>query len=119
MHAQGFSWASARSLVSVALVGACVTWASCAVAQGELPSTNPGARQDRAQGAPELQTDRPQAPATVAGDEAVPGGDEPVDDTVEEARRRFDRGVRLYAEGDYPLALIEFERAYELVSNYR
>lgn len=38
---------------------------------------------------------------------------------VEEARRRFDRGVRLYSEGDFTLALIEFERAYELVANYR
>jgi tetratricopeptide (TPR) repeat protein len=40
-------------------------------------------------------------------------------DVVEEARRRFDRGLSLYTEGDFTLALIEFERAYELVSNYR
>jgi hypothetical protein len=38
---------------------------------------------------------------------------------VQEARRRFDRGIRLYGEGDFGLALIEFERAYELVANYR
>ena len=38
---------------------------------------------------------------------------------VEEARRRFDRGVKLYSEGDFTLAVIEFERAYELVANYR
>lgn len=40
-------------------------------------------------------------------------------EVVQEARRRFDRGIRLYGEGDFALALIEFERAYELVANYR
>lgn len=38
---------------------------------------------------------------------------------VAEAKQRFDRGLELYSEGEYPLALIEFTRAYELVSNYR
>lgn len=38
---------------------------------------------------------------------------------VEEAKQRFDRGLDLYSEGEYPLALIEFTRAYELVPNYR
>jgi hypothetical protein len=36
-----------------------------------------------------------------------------------EAKQRFDRGFELYEEGEYPLALIEFSRAYELVPNYR
>jgi hypothetical protein len=36
-----------------------------------------------------------------------------------EAKQRFDRGFELYDEGEYPLALIEFTRAYELVPNYR
>jgi hypothetical protein len=36
-----------------------------------------------------------------------------------EAKQRFDRGYELYEEGEYPLALIEFNRAYELVPNYR
>jgi hypothetical protein len=36
-----------------------------------------------------------------------------------EAKQRFDRGFELYEEGEYPLALIEFNRAYELVPNYR
>jgi tetratricopeptide (TPR) repeat protein len=36
-----------------------------------------------------------------------------------EAKQRFDRGFELYEEGEYPLALIEFRRAYELVPNYR
>ncbi len=40
-------------------------------------------------------------------------------EVIDEARRRFDRGVQLYNDEDYALALIEFERAYELVANYR
>jgi hypothetical protein len=36
-----------------------------------------------------------------------------------EARERFDRGLELYREGDYAVALVEFQRAYELVPNYR
>jgi len=35
------------------------------------------------------------------------------------AKQRFDRGLDLHSEGEYPLALIEFTRAYELVPNYR
>ncbi len=55
-----------------------------------------------------------ETPASVSPPEA---GQSP--DTTEEARRRFDRGVKLYVEGDFALALIEFDRAYELVANYR
>lgn len=40
-------------------------------------------------------------------------------EVIDEARRRFDRGVQLYNDEDFALALIEFERAYDLVSNYR
>lgn len=36
-----------------------------------------------------------------------------------EASERFRKGIGFYEEGDYRLALIEFERAYELVPNYR
>jgi tetratricopeptide (TPR) repeat protein len=36
-----------------------------------------------------------------------------------EARQRYDRGIRLYAEGEFALAVIEFERAYTLVPDYR
>jgi hypothetical protein len=38
---------------------------------------------------------------------------------VEDAGTRYQRGVELYNEGDYKLALIEFERAYELSKNWR
>jgi hypothetical protein len=35
------------------------------------------------------------------------------------ARGHFSRGVQLYEDSDYGLALIEFERAYALVADYR
>lgn len=36
-----------------------------------------------------------------------------------QASERFDRGVALYAEGNLDAALVQLERAYELVPNYR
>ncbi len=57
-------------------------------------------------------TTAPEAPEVGAEAEASEA-------TVNEARRRFDQGIALYDDGDYSLALIEFERAYELVPNYR
>ncbi len=39
--------------------------------------------------------------------------------SVDEAGRRYDRGLKFYAEGEYRLAVIEFERTYELVPDYR
>jgi len=35
------------------------------------------------------------------------------------ARERFDEGVRLFEEGEYVLSLAQFERAFELTSDYR
>jgi tetratricopeptide (TPR) repeat protein len=40
-------------------------------------------------------------------------------DGKQEAARRFEHGISLYEEGDYALALAEFERVYELVPDYR
>ena len=37
----------------------------------------------------------------------------------QEAARRFEHAIKLYEEGDYTLALAEFERVYELVPDYR
>jgi hypothetical protein len=37
----------------------------------------------------------------------------------EEAAQRFQRGLGFYGDGDYALALIEFDRAYLLVPDYR
>jgi hypothetical protein len=37
----------------------------------------------------------------------------------QEAARRFEHAIKLYEEGDYTLALAEFERVYQLVPDYR
>ncbi len=37
----------------------------------------------------------------------------------EEASNHFKRGLQLFDEADYTLALVEFERAYQLAPNYR
>ena len=37
----------------------------------------------------------------------------------QQASERFDRGVALYAEGNLDAALVQLERAYELVPNYK
>lgn len=39
--------------------------------------------------------------------------------TTAEANDRYNRGVRLYEEGDYPASLAEFRRAYGLVPAYQ
>ncbi len=68
---------------------------------------------------------RAAAPATGAATPAKPGAGvveaagEPSAAVLLEAKQRFDRGFDLYDEGEYPLALIEFSRAYELVPNYK
>jgi len=38
---------------------------------------------------------------------------------TEEARTRYNRGIELYNDGDYKLALIEFQRSYDLAPNWR
>ncbi|RYZ08703.1 MAG: PEGA domain-containing protein [Myxococcales bacterium] len=62
-------------------------------------------------------------PATPAGPTPPSGtaspADKPSPAAVEEAGRRYDRGLKFYSEGDYRLAVIEFERTYELVPDYR
>jgi tetratricopeptide (TPR) repeat protein len=45
--------------------------------------------------------------------------DEPSPAAVTEASQRYDRGLKLYSEGEYRLAVIEFERAFELVPDHR
>ncbi|HEU4579965.1 MAG TPA: PEGA domain-containing protein [Polyangiaceae bacterium] len=88
----------------------------------------------RAQAAPSASAPAPSAPADkaapaapdsaapapgAAAPEAAPAAAAPSAAAMEEAKQRFDRGLDLYTEGEYPLALIEFRRAYELVPNYR
>ncbi len=59
----------------------------------------------------------PAAAAAPAAGDAAPA--EPSPEAVKEAAQRYERGLELYSEGDYGLAVIEFERAYELVPNYK
>jgi hypothetical protein len=44
---------------------------------------------------------------------------QPTKEALDEARSRYERATQLYAEGDYKLAIIEFNRAYELAPNYK
>lgn len=60
----------------------------------------------------------PPSPSTTSV-EPAPSPEAPSPEALQEAKQRFDRGFELYEEGEYPLALIEFNRAYELVPNYR
>lgn len=43
----------------------------------------------------------------------------PTDAAVREAGKHYNRGLTLYREGEHTLAVIEFDRAYELVPDYR
>jgi len=38
---------------------------------------------------------------------------------LDEAQRRFQRGIELYREADFNAALVEFKRAYEMVPTYK
>jgi len=56
------------------------------------------------------------APAAAKADAPAT---EPSAQAVKEARERYERGLSLYSGGEYLLALVEFERAYQLAPNYR
>ena len=67
-------------------------------------------------------TDAPPPPspaATPGTTPAAPATAAPPSDAQEEASVHFKRGLQLFDEGDYTLALVEFERAYQLAPNYR
>ncbi len=89
-----------------------------ASAQGSQATLSQGdAAEERAEG----EAARPARDDATAG---APGGaeagsDQEPDGKVAEARQRFDRGLQLYRDGDYELALIEFSRAYEIVPDFR
>lgn len=62
-------------------------------------------------------------PNGASGD-AKPAADAPADSAptpqaLKEAAERYERGLSLYSGGEYLLALVEFERAYQLAPNYR
>jgi hypothetical protein len=61
------------------------------------------------------------APLLAAGSAAAqqPTEEATLSPREQEAGDRFKKGAEFFKQGDYKLALIEFERAYELVPNYR
>jgi tetratricopeptide (TPR) repeat protein len=61
--------------------------------------------------------DAPASPVPPAS--TPPAAPAPASDAQEEASVHFKRGLQLFDEGDYTLALVEFERAYQLAPNYR
>lgn len=58
------------------------------------------------------------APATEAPASAAPAA-APTPEVLKEAADHYQRGLSLYGEGEFVLALVEFERAYQLTPNYR
>jgi hypothetical protein len=92
----------------------CLSWLAPSFAAAEdKPHPAPKAASEDA-------TKAPKADAPAAAVDAAPVPETAASpEVVAEAKQRFDRGFELYNEGDYPLALIEFNRAYELVPNYR
>jgi tetratricopeptide (TPR) repeat protein len=72
----------------------------------------------RAAPAPAATTVAPTEAPPPAPPNAAPAVAEAADPT-EEARLRYERGLSLYSSAEYVLALVEFERAYQLSPNYR
>jgi tetratricopeptide (TPR) repeat protein len=61
---------------------------------------------------------QPDAPATApAPAAAAPAASSP--EVLKEAGERYARGLSLYGDGEFLLALVEFERAYQLSNNYK
>lgn len=69
----------------------------------------------RADDAPSRAPDDPPAPTAPPSAETPPPGDAAAD----EARARHRRGIQLFDEGDFRLALLELERAYALHPSHR
>ena len=91
--------------------GRCSFRAVCIVAA--LGWAHPAAAQDTE--APEENAAADAAGSTETS-EAKPA---PSEEEVKRAASHFERGLQLYNDAEYRLALIEFERAYQLVPNYR
>ena len=58
-------------------------------------------------------------PARAAEGDAPADASGPSEEAVKEAGKRYETGLGMYAEGEFKLAVIEFERAYSLVPDYR
>ena len=85
-------------------------WLAIAAFGSSLVSANAWAQQDPAASAPADAT----KPAGEATTPAVP-----TEEQIAEAARRYDLGLKLYAEGEFRLAVIEFERTYQITKDYR
>jgi hypothetical protein len=59
------------------------------------------------------------APGGGAGGPSSTGGATPTKQQLQEARAHYMRGVQLYNDGDFKLALIEFTRSYDLAPTYK
>jgi PEGA domain len=97
----------------------CLSWLAPSLAEAEDKAKPHPAPKAASEGAPKATNVDAPARAGAAVDAAPATETAASPDVVAEAKQRFDRGFELYNEGDYPLALIEFNRAYELVPNYR
>jgi tetratricopeptide (TPR) repeat protein len=58
------------------------------------------------------------SPAWAQGP-STPADSQPNEEALAEAARRYDLGLKLYAEGEFRLAVIEFERTYQITNDYR
>ncbi|HSU38021.1 MAG TPA: PEGA domain-containing protein [Polyangiaceae bacterium] len=56
---------------------------------------------------------------TPPADSAAPAAAAPTEAAIREASEHYEAGLALYADGEFKRAAIEFDRAYELVPNYR
>jgi hypothetical protein len=60
-----------------------------------------------------------QARVGRAADEPAPLGEPKAAGDVERAREHFNQGLKLYRDGDFGAALVQFERAYTVKPNYK
>jgi Tfp pilus assembly protein PilF len=59
------------------------------------------------------------APAAAVHAQPRPEGAAPSRQELDEAQRRYKRGLELFNEGQYEASMIEFRRAYELAPSYK
>lgn len=98
------------SSMASGLICACATWLAPLTASAQASAAPK----------PPTSADAPAAPASASPEAATSSAPPaPAPEVLLEAKQRFDRGYELYEEGEHSLALIEFNRAYELVPNYR
>jgi tetratricopeptide (TPR) repeat protein len=79
-------------------------------------STQSSVREPHATGPVQLDADRASvAPGTAPASENT----DAMNTLRVQAHQRFETGMKLYEDGDFSLALLEFERAYALIPEYR